>query len=59
MYSYTILLYAITKAHKYNVVQEDDTDTELGSYLKDLFANYYAEFILNYGADEIMQLLEE
>ncbi len=59
VYSHTILLYAITKAHKYKVVQEDDTDTELSIYLKDLFANYYAEFILNYGADEIMQLLEE
>ena len=59
VYSHTILLYAITKAHKYKVVQEDDTDTELSTYLKDLFANYYAEFILNYGADEIMQLLEE
>ena len=59
VYSHTILLYAITKAHNYKVVQEDDTDTELSSYLKDLFSNYYAEFILNYGADEIMQLLEE
>ena len=48
--------------NKYEIVQEKDdkdADIELGTYLKDLFSSYYAEFILNFGTDEIMQLLED
>ena len=58
VYAHTLFLYSITKAHKYELVQ-DDNDIELGTYLKDLFSSHYAEFILNFGADEIMQLIEE
>ena len=60
VYSHTLFLYSITKAHKYEIVQAEngmDSDVELGTYLKDLFDSYYAEFILNFGADEIMQLI--
>ena len=64
VYSHVLFLYSITKAHKYEVVQEEnngiDSDSvELGTYLKDLFDSYYAEFLLNFGFDDIMQLLEE
>ncbi len=68
VYSHVLFLYSITKARKYQVVREEDNtsfynntdfDVELGTYLKDLFDSYYAEFILNFGFDEIMQLLEE
>ncbi len=68
VYSHTLFLYSITKAHKYEIVQEENgtdsdnnasSDVELGTYLKDLFDSYYAEFILNFGFDEIMQLLED
>ena len=68
VYSHVLFLYSITKAHKYQVVQEKsdadldnnpDSDVELGTYLRDLFNSYYAEFILNFGFDEIMQLLED
>ena len=62
VYSHTLFLYSITKAHKYEIVQEEngaDSDIELGTYLKDLFDSYYAEFLLNFGFDEIMQLLED
>ena len=61
VYSHVLFLYSITKAHKYEIVQEEngtDSDVELGTYLKDLFDSYYAEFLLNFGFDEIMQLLE-
>ena len=58
VYAHTLFLYSITKAHKYEVVQEDN-NTELGTYLRDLFSSHYAEFILNFGADEIMQMIEE
>ena len=62
VYSHTLFLYSITKAHKYEIVQEKDgidSDVELGTYLKDLFDSYYAEFLLNFRFDEIMQLLED
>ena len=62
MYSHTLFLYSITKAHKYEIIQNENDgnpDVELGTYLKDLFDSYYAEFILNFGFDEIMQLLED
>ena len=62
VYSHVLFLYSITKAHKYEIVQEENgtgSDVELGTYLKDLFDSYYAEFLLNFGFDEIMQLLED
>ena len=68
VYSHTLFLYSITKAHKYEIVREEDntnsdnnadSDVDLGTYLKDLFDSYYAEFLLNFGFDEIMQLLED
>ena len=62
VYSHTLFLYSITKAHKYEIVREENgmgSDVELGTYLKDLFDSYYAEFLLNFGFDEIMQLLED
>ena len=64
VYSHTLFLYSITKAHKYEVVQEENNgmnsnSVELGTYLKTLFDSYYAEFLLSFGFDEIMQLLED
>ena len=68
VYSHVLFLYSITKAHKYQVVREEDStdfnnngnfDVELGTYLKDLFDSYYAEFLLNFGFDDIMQLLAD
>ena len=61
VYFHTLFLYAITKAHKYKVVQEEDLDAEvdLSTYLQELFTTHYAEFLLNFGADEYMQLLAD
>ena len=61
VYFHTLFLYAITKAHKYKVVQEEDLDAEvdLSTYLQELFTTHYAEFLLNFGADEYIQLLAD
>lgn len=65
VYSHTLFLYSITKGHKYQLVKEkggtnsDVEDVELGTYLKDLFESYYAEFLLNFGFDEITQLMQD
>ena len=59
VYSHTLFLYSITKARHYTISQDEKYDVELEAYLKDLFSSHYAEFILNFGFDEIMQLLED
>ena len=62
VYLHTLFLYTITQSLKYKFTRETENgnvDEEIGSYLKELFGSYYAEFILNFGADEIMQLLED
>ena len=60
VYFHTLFLYTITKNRKYKFMQETDTgesDVELDDYLKDLFESHYASFILNFGADAMMQAL--
>ena len=63
VYLHTLFLYTITKNCKYKFAQEEDTsdaEIELDDYLADLFSNYYAEFLLNFGmADGVLQLLED
>ena len=63
VYFHTLFLYTITENRKYKFTQEEDTshsDVELDDYLKDLFSNHYAEFLLNFStADGVMQLLED
>lgn len=60
VYFHTLFLYTITKNRGYEIHQKmESTDqTELvdvGSYLKDVFENYYSTFILNFGGmNELM-----
>ena len=60
VYFHTLFLYTITKNRKYKFMQERDiqnVDVELNEYLKDLFENQYAAFLLNFDTDKIMQLV--
>ena len=60
VYFHTLFLYTITKNRKYKFMQErdiPDVHVELNEYLKDLFENQYAAFLLNFNTDEIMQLV--
>lgn len=59
VYFHTLFLYTITKNRGYQIRQksaatEDFEDIDIGSYLKDLFDNYYSTFILNFGGMEEM-----
>ncbi len=57
VYFHTLFLYVINKKKNYVVSQETDgstKDVDLGEYLKDLFASYYAAFLLNFGTSELM-----
>ncbi|MYB58068.1 MAG: hypothetical protein F4X51_16885 [Gemmatimonadetes bacterium] len=60
VYFHTLFLYTITKNRKYKFIQErdiPDVHVELNEYLKDLFENQYAAFLLNFDTDKIMQLV--
>ncbi|MBC6610956.1 hypothetical protein H8B15_08475 [Hymenobacter sp. BT507] len=63
VYLHTLFLYSITKNRKYEIIrknQENNNSVELSEYLKDLFENFYSEFILNYGGmAELMQTMGE
>ncbi len=62
VYLHTLFLYTITKNLKYRIKRESENgpvDEEIDTYLRELFGSYYAEFILNFGADRIMQLLAD
>jgi len=62
VYFHTIMLFAITKQKKYNFNRTDANgqieEVELSDYLKDVFESHYSNFLLNYGAEELMQSLD-
>lgn len=58
VYFHTLFLYIINKKKNYLVYQELDgnaKDVDLGEYLKDVFASYYAAFLLSFGTSELME----
>ena len=58
VYFHTIFLFSITKNRKYQLKQ-DGKDIELDEYLKDVFSSYYADFLLNFGAEQLMASLAD
>jgi len=59
VYFHTLFLYTITKNKGYQITQKNketdqEEDIDVGTYLKDLFDNYYSVFILNFGGMEEM-----
>lgn len=65
VYFHTLFLYTITKNRGYQIAKSVDGKNEpdpidVGTYLKDIFDNYYSSFILNFGGmEEMMQGLGE
>jgi hypothetical protein len=63
VYMHTLFLYSITKNRKYQITQTkagEQDPVEIADYIKDLFENFYSEFILNFGGmEEMMQGLSE
>lgn len=61
VYFHSLFLYTITKNRGYEISQKHEGKNEpepidVGTYLKDVFENYYSTFILNFGGmNEIMQ----
>lgn len=65
VYFHTLFLYTITKNRGYEIYQnagqqEQPSPIDIGTYLKDLFENYYSTFILNFGGiNELMMGIAE
>ncbi|WP_198659590.1 hypothetical protein [Nubsella zeaxanthinifaciens] len=61
VYFHTLFLYTITKNRKYTIYQtkEHEEEVDLGIYLKDLFSSFYSEFILNFGTNDLLQMVGE
>jgi hypothetical protein len=60
VYFHTLFLYTITKNRKYNILQEEengDKAVEIEVYLRDLFSSFYSEFILNFGTNDLLQMI--
>ena len=62
VYFHTLFLYMITKKRKYSISIEKDTGLEcieIDQYIKDVFDNYYSDFLLNFGMEQLMGALED
>ena len=58
VYFHTIFLFSITKNRKYELKQGDRA-IDVGDYLKDVFSSYYADFLLNFGTEQLMASLAD
>ncbi|MCF6171904.1 MAG: hypothetical protein L3J66_13080 [Bacteroidales bacterium] len=63
VYFHTLFLYTITRKNKFRIYKElennKEDEVDLGSYLRSLFDNFYSEFILSFGVNELMASLGE
>lgn len=58
VYFHLIFIYSISKKQKYRF-QQNDKNMDLSDFLKDLFSNFYSEFILNFQMQNLMDSLED
>ena len=63
VYFHTLFLYTITQNRKYRLLRDVDDghgdDVPVPIYLKDLFRNHYAEFLLAFEMDQLIAALED
>jgi len=57
VYFHTLFLFTIAKNRNYTVRQAEN-DVDIGDFLKDVFASYYSEFLLNFGTEQLMATLD-
>jgi len=63
VYFHALFLYMITKNRRFEIVRHrygdgGDEVVDLTEYLKDVFQNYYAEFLMNFEVHNLMTALE-
>ena len=62
VYFHTLFLYMITKRRNYNLTILKDgkqEDVTVDEYIRDVFDSYYSDFLLNFGMEQLMGVLEE
>ena len=63
VYFHTLFLYTITQNRKYRMRRDGDAgqqeDVSVAEYLHDLFRHHYAEFLLSFEMDQLMNALED
>ena len=57
VYFHTLFLFTIAKSRNYQFRQEEG-EKDLTDFLKDIFANHYAEFLLSFGAEQLIASLD-
>ena len=61
VYFHTLFLFTISKNKKYSMRQtigEEEQDRDLVEYVKDVFESYYAQFLLNFGIEQLVDSLD-
>ncbi len=62
VYFHALFLYMITKRRNYNlgvIKDEKQEDVTVDEYIRDVFDSYYSDFLLNFGMEQLMGVLEE
>lgn len=63
VYFHTLFLYMINKNMKYQVQRENSLgeleDVDLGTFLSNLFSNYYSEFLMNFEMETLIESIAE
>jgi hypothetical protein len=62
VYFHTLFLYMITKRRNYSLTYMKENKQEeitIDEYLRDVFDSYYSDFLLNFGTEQLMGMLEE
>ena len=62
VYFHTLFLYMITKRRNYHLTiskEGKSEDVTVDEYIRDVFDSYYSDFLLNFGMEQLMGVLEE
>jgi hypothetical protein len=62
IYFHTLFLYTITKKQKYIIKKmegEEEIEKDLVDYIRDVFENYYSQFLLNFEISKLIDSLDE
>lgn len=62
VYFHALFLYVITKKKNYSLQinkEGKEEDILVDEYIRDIFDSYYSEFLLNFGTESLMNVLED
>ncbi|MBN7813420.1 hypothetical protein J0A68_20865 [Algoriphagus sp. H41] len=59
VYFHVLFLYMTTKSRGVSLLNEDGKDLQVDEYVKDIFDSYYSDFLLNFGMENLISVLED